>query len=513
VSIPLSAAPQRIPARLAKATILPLAVFAAALAVRLIGLGSRPFWLDEVFTLRRVSLAPAALVHDAFISHHMPSFFLLLSALVPLGNPQFWLRLPSAVFGALAVVLVFLIARRIAGRTAGLAGAMILGLSPAALAYSQEARSYTMVMTLILLALLALTHLAMDIPAASLPLKDRAASRWAWLTFMAGSIAAADVLADAFLWVITANLILAVMVKLSARRGALAWNILTADLCIVACSVPFYLLMTRTMTQSFTDSVGWIPAISGPGLWYNFSSIYLMRIADTVTFKLMDVKTPSIILWTIDVGLVLAAASGAWRLRRKPAVLALVGLSILVLPVVLTAASFWHPILLPRYILWSSAPFAVLAGTGAGFALDRLPRRLVTVVFAGIAILLLINLAPYYRAETKPRWDIAAKILARDVAPGDVVFLNDQYAQAELQTYLPKEQAAQVLQNSVLDMQHAQLAKGQGKRVWAVYGIAGQSSVEDGWSEVYANMAPLGEPDKIQVAGKRIFITLFNPAN
>jgi hypothetical protein len=37
--------------------------------------------------------------------------------------------------------------------------------------------------------------------------------------------------------------------------------------------------------------------------------------------------------------------------------------------------------------------------------------------------------------------------------------------------------------------------------------------VEDDWSEVYASMAPLGEPDKVQVAGKRIFITLFNPAS
>jgi uncharacterized membrane protein len=492
---------------------LPLAVFGAALGLRLIGLGSRPFWLDEVFTAQRVRLAPAALVHDSLISHHLPSFFLLLSALVPLGNPQFWLRAPSALFGAAAVMLVFLIGQRIAGRTAGLVAALILGLSPAALAYSQEARSYTMVMSLILLALLGLTQLAMDIPAASAPLYQRPAARPAWLTFILASTAAVDILADGYLWLVTANLIVAVMVTQSTRRKALIRNILIADVCILVCSVPFYIIMALTITQKFTDSVGWIPALSGPRLWYNFASIYLMRIGDAVTFKLMDVATPAIILWTIDAGLIAAVGLAGWRLRRRPAVLALLGFSFLVLPVALTIISLWQPILLPRYILWSAAPFAILAGIGGSYVLNMLPRRGRVVAFAGIAVLLLINLKPYYGAETKPRWDIAAQILAKNVAPGDVVFLNDQYALPELQMYLPKQAAATVLNNSVADLQHAQVAKGQGKRVWAVYGIAGQTAVEEGWPAFYASMAPLGTPKQIQMAGNRIYITLFDSSS
>jgi uncharacterized membrane protein len=488
---------------------LPLAVFGGALVIRLIGLSSRPFWLDEIFTLKRVRMAPAALVHDSLISHHLPSFFLMLWALVPLGNPQFWLRFPSAVFGAASVMLVFLIGQRIAGRTAGLVAALVLGLSPAALAYSQEARSYTMVMSLILFSLLALTQLAMDVPAASVKLRERAAARGAWAVFVIAAIAAVDVLMDAFLWVITANLIVAVMLARSGNRRGLLWNLAVADLVILAFTVPFYLIMTLTMTQTFSNSVGWIPALSGPVLWYSFSSVYLMRIADAVTFKLMAVATPSILMWVIDAGLILAVGLGAWRLRLKPPVLALLGFSFLVLPLVLTVISVWQPVLLPRYILWSAAPFAVMAGVGASFLINRLPRAGKVVAFAGIAVLLLINLAPYYGAETKPRWDIAAKLLASDVAPGDVVFLNDQYAAAELQTYLPKQAAAAVLNNSVADIQHAQLAKVAGKRVWAVYGIAGQSVVDDGWQAAAASMAPLGTPQQVQKAGSRIYITLF----
>ncbi len=158
----------------------PLLVFVAALVPRLIDLGRRPFWLDEVFTLQRASLPPAALVHDSLVNHHMPSFFLMLSPLIRLGDPQLWLRLPPAVFGALAVMLVYLIGSRVAGRMAGVLAALVLGLSPSALAFSQEARSYTMEMCLILVALWGLVGLAANPARAARPWREAHGARGAW---------------------------------------------------------------------------------------------------------------------------------------------------------------------------------------------------------------------------------------------------------------------------------------------------------------------------------------------
>jgi 4-amino-4-deoxy-L-arabinose transferase-like glycosyltransferase len=478
--------------------------------LRLIDLGSRPFWLDEVFTMQRASMPPAALVHDSFLNHHMPSFFLMLSALVPLGDPQFWLRVPSAAFGALSVMLVYLIANRIAGRNAGLIAALILGLSPTALAFSQEARSYTMEMSLIMVALLGLARLAMDIPTASIPFHHPTAARATWATFILGSVAAVDVLGDGLLWVLTANLVAAVMVWQSPSRRPLIRNILLADAIIAALSLPFYLIMTMTQAQGFSQSVMWIPTLTAPRLWYNIGSIYLMRVADSVSFHLMDVPTPALLIWLIDAGLILAAAIGAWRLRRTPGPLAAIVLSFAVLPITLITISIWRPVLLPRYILWSAAPFAILAGIGAGFILNPLTRRTRIAAFAVTAALLMVNLLPYYGAETKPRWDIAAQLLARDVAPGDVVLLDDLGALPVLRMYLPPGASNIVLQDSAGDLKHAQLAQQQGKRIWAVYGHAGQSSEPGGLPEYYAEIAPLGRPTEIQIAGNRIYITLFD---
>ncbi len=501
---------RRLAAWLTGAAVLPLLIFAAALALRLVDLGNRPFWLDEVFTMQRVSLAPAALVRDSFLNHHMPSFFLMLSALVPLGDPQFWLRVPSAAFGALSVMMVYLIAKQFAGRGAGLLAALILGLSPSALAFSQEARSYTMEMSLILVALFGIAVLAMDIPAASLSLRNKASSRLAWLTFVLGSAAALDVLGDGLPWVITANFIGAVMVWKSPDRRGLVRNLLIADAAIAALSGPFYVMMAMTVENGFVHSFDWIPPLTGPRIWYNIASVYLMRVADSVTFKLMDVPTPAGLMWLIDAALIGSAGLGAWRLRHRPGPLAVLSFSLLILPLATIIISIWKPLLLPRYILWSAAPFAILAGIGGSFAMRALPRRGRGLVFAGIAAILLVNLAPYYGAETKPRWDIAAQILGSEVAPGDVVYLNDKGALPILRMYLPAGTETVVLRDSDGDLQHAEQAEMQGKRVWAVFGHAGQSSSKREWPEFYQHIAPLGTPAHIQMAGNRIYITLFD---
>ena len=490
----------------------PLLVFIVALLPRLIRLGARPFWLDEVFTLQRASLAPAALVHDSFLNHHMPSFFLMLSPLIALGDPQFWLRLPSAMFGALAVVLVYLIANRIAGRTAGIVAALILGLSPTALAFSQEARSYTLEMALILVALYGITQLALDIPAASQPLRARRV--WpAWGAFILGSAAALDVLGDGLPWLITANVIGAALVLQSPARKQLLKNFVIADLIIGVCSAPFYALMLFCQGSGFINSVMWIPPLDVSRVWYDFGSVYFMHVADSVTFHFMHVPTPKALIWLIEAVLVLAVGAAAWVLRRRPAMLAVLGISFTFLPLMFTVISIWRPILLPRYILWSAAPFAILAGIGASALLEFFKPRLRLALVSSAAALLLANMAPYYHAETKPRWDIAAKMLAQEVEPGDVVYLYDTGALPILRVYLPPGSDTTVLSDSDGDLNHAVQAVHQGKRVWTVFGHAGQSGGTKELAKFDARTKILGTPKQVQVAGKRIFIALYDPQN
>jgi uncharacterized membrane protein len=491
----------------------PLAIFVLAAIPRIIGLDARPLWLDEVFTLQRVNLPAPALVVDSFTHHHMPSFFLLLAPLAPLGHPEFWLRLPSALFGALAVALVYVIGARVAGRRAGVLAALVLGLSPAALAYSQEARSYTLVMCLVLVALYGIVCLAQDVAGAAAQPLRASPMRFAWACFILGTTAALDVLGDSLPWLIAANLVALALYAQSGRPRGLLINFLKADLFIAVCTAPFYGVMHLYEDHSFAVTLAWIPPLNFTRLWYSFGSVYFMQIADSVTFHLMEVSTPALIVWLLDAGLVLAVGAAAWRLRHRPALLTVLGIAFVFLPALLTLISVWQPVLLPRYILWSAAPFAILAGIGASALLDHLPARAHVPVMGATALLLLTNMAPYYKAETKPRWDVAAQILAGEVQPGDVLLLHDPYDGTLLNVYLPPGKRGTVLADSQGDAAHAQAAMAQGKRVWTVYGVAGQGKDDaQEHASFDARAAGLGTPSLKQAAGKRITITLYDPA-
>ncbi|MGH7061113.1 MAG: hypothetical protein ACREFH_12040, partial [Stellaceae bacterium] len=64
---------------------LPAAIGAAALLLRLYGLGDKPFWLDEVASLHRATASVPDLVADSLHASHYPSYFLLLWLVARIG--------------------------------------------------------------------------------------------------------------------------------------------------------------------------------------------------------------------------------------------------------------------------------------------------------------------------------------------------------------------------------------------------------------------------------------------
>jgi uncharacterized membrane protein len=71
-----------------------------------------------------------------------PLFFVLAFASAKLGNPIFWIRLPSIVFGAAILPVIYMIGRDTVGRVRGLVAAGIVALSPFSMYYGVEARPY-----------------------------------------------------------------------------------------------------------------------------------------------------------------------------------------------------------------------------------------------------------------------------------------------------------------------------------------------------------------------------------
>jgi hypothetical protein len=126
-------------------------LFALALALRLYNLAGRSLWLDEVHTALLYAHLPSPVdVMTTAITRvsQMPLFFVFTWLLGRVGDDEFLLRLPSALFGAACVAAVFVLARRLFGMRVAFVAALLLSLMPYAVWLSQEARPYALLMLL-----------------------------------------------------------------------------------------------------------------------------------------------------------------------------------------------------------------------------------------------------------------------------------------------------------------------------------------------------------------------------
>lgn len=127
---------------------------AAALALRLYRLDAQSVWYDESFAIAQAVKPWGALV-DALVlegGRHPPLHYGLLHGWFGVvGFGAFQARLLSALAGAAAVPLLYVVARRLVTRPQALCAAVLLTVSQIAVYFSQEARAYGLAQPLSLL--------------------------------------------------------------------------------------------------------------------------------------------------------------------------------------------------------------------------------------------------------------------------------------------------------------------------------------------------------------------------
>lgn len=128
----------------------------AAAALRFASLGVQSYHHDEVVTaMRVVSGSFADMLHAVKTSESNPPLYYVLAwGWVKLfGSAEFGLRSLSALFGLVTVPVGYLIGRQLASRRTGLILAALLAVNPMLIWYSQEARSYALLVLFIALSM------------------------------------------------------------------------------------------------------------------------------------------------------------------------------------------------------------------------------------------------------------------------------------------------------------------------------------------------------------------------
>jgi mannosyltransferase len=129
-----------------------------AFLLRTVNLDTQSLWRDEVDAIRFSSWSLADLLAGLFrTGHNGPLFFLFLRLWRNLtGNSEFALRYPSVFFGTLAIPLGIVLARQLGfSRRTGLLLSLLLATSPYLVWYGQEAKMYTLLLALVILAFIA----------------------------------------------------------------------------------------------------------------------------------------------------------------------------------------------------------------------------------------------------------------------------------------------------------------------------------------------------------------------
>ena len=131
-----------------------------ALVLRLMFLGQEPFWGDEILSVRRAQWSWGQFL--VFLQDGVPAmafYYILLRLWILLGESEMVVRLLSALFGVATIPLVYLIGKRLFEARVGLLAALLMAVNTFHIQYSQEARSYSLLVLLVTISTLFLIEI------------------------------------------------------------------------------------------------------------------------------------------------------------------------------------------------------------------------------------------------------------------------------------------------------------------------------------------------------------------
>lgn len=384
-----------------------------AFSLRVHDLGRREFWFDEALTANVSGLGwEGAITHVRTAPfEHPPLYFLSLYPWQQLaGTSEFAFRFYSLFWGVLFVPLLYVLIRRLANERLGRVAALLATISPFMVAYSQEARMYTLLPCLALLVLLAFHN----------AVQSDGRPRW-WLVYtVLMAMGVATHYYFALIWVATA----VYLVLDCLHRRKLRWLGIALQALLPLAAVTWLLV--------------------APGLRDSLARLWQGEAAFSLAYKL-DKVMPTLML--ADVGgreVPLAAhvlAAGGWMLAlvgvwwsRRAQVLSAHAwrLLMLFLVVPLTAS-----LLLPYGVLGRHLGYTLIAlFTFMALGLLALGRRGRSWLAVGILALLLFSTygLAIHLARTNGDFARAMAYIDERGQPGDLVVLS-QPGQHPLETY------------------------------------------------------------------------------
>ncbi len=119
-------------------------IVALGAALRLVALGAKSFWLDEIASVVIARMPGNSFWHWLWTEEgNMALYYVMLRPWLEIHLGEATVRLLSVLPGVASLPVMYLLGKRLFGRNVGMLAALFLALSTCAVVYSQEARGYS----------------------------------------------------------------------------------------------------------------------------------------------------------------------------------------------------------------------------------------------------------------------------------------------------------------------------------------------------------------------------------
>ncbi|UCF06055.1 MAG: glycosyltransferase family 39 protein [bacterium] len=159
--------------------------------LRFYRIGQQSYWVDEVNSIWQVNGHIGSPLDNMLHNFHGPIHFAFLWLWGKVGGwGEAWTRSLSALMGLVTIWLIYVLARRIAGRRVALWSALLLALSPFHVWYSQEVRNYAFLLLVVVLSMILFFRILEGSVAGLEPGFRSRKGIGVWIAFILASIAA-----------------------------------------------------------------------------------------------------------------------------------------------------------------------------------------------------------------------------------------------------------------------------------------------------------------------------------
>ena len=377
-----------------------------AFVLRVYHLTYQSLWRDEVDTLRFATRTlPALLTTFRKPGENGPLFFLAMRPWLKIaGHSEFALRFPSALAGALAVPIVYVLVRRLAGSRPALVTALLAATAPYLVWYGQEAKMYALLTVLVPL---------------SLWLTVEAAQRGGWWRWGLLYIVTSLGFYTHVLAVLVVPLqVLWLLILPTDHRPARRWLTTTGYLAVLV--LPYLPLV-------WWEAKLWLSPTFETGHPFVPLPDILTVLAVAFSRGVLPVGTP---LTLLPVMAALLAGIGLWAGDHGQMttwrVVALLLTWLLLPPMGIYGISLGMPIFADRYLIWVMPAFLALIAMGV-VALTRVWRPLGMITLGAILALNLVGVWQQAQRPVKADFRSAAHFVMAHQQAGDLLIFQIPY--------------------------------------------------------------------------------------